>query len=134
MTFDTRTLATAPQVDAPDGSRVHILCQGGRGSMAQFVLAPGACAKAVAHRTVEEIWFVLAGKGRIWRALAGREETTELRPGLSLTLPLGTHFQFRNDGTEDLKILGITQPPWPGEEEAYFVDGPWPECDGPDRD
>jgi mannose-6-phosphate isomerase-like protein (cupin superfamily) len=51
---------------------------------------------------------------------------TELTPGISVALPIGTHFQFRNDGTEPLDIVAATMPPWPGEGEAYFVEGKWP--------
>jgi mannose-6-phosphate isomerase-like protein (cupin superfamily) len=61
----------------------------------------------------------------MWRKLAGQEEITELGPGVSLTIPTGTHFQFRCDGAEPLGILGATMPPWPGETEAYVVEGRW---------
>ena len=74
---------------APDGSEVRILCQTGRGSMAHFTLAPGAIAKAVAHRTIDEVWYVVSGRGRMWRRLDDQEETVELRAGLSLTIPQG---------------------------------------------
>ncbi len=48
-----------------------------------------------------------------------------MRPGLSLSIPVGTHFQFRCDGPEPLSVLGATMPPWPGEDEAYVVAGIW---------
>ncbi len=94
--------------------------------MALFTLPPGAVAKAVAHRTVEEVWYFIAGRGRIWRKLDAREEIVEVEAGVSITIPLGTHFQFRCDGTEKLVAVGTTMPPWPGNDEAYFVEGPWP--------
>jgi len=93
--------------------------------MAHFTLPPGAVSKAIRHRTVEEIWYILAGRGRMWRALENAEEITELVPGLSLTIPTGTRFQFRCDGDEPLAAVGVTMPPWPGAEEAVFVTGPW---------
>jgi mannose-6-phosphate isomerase-like protein (cupin superfamily) len=79
----------------------------------------------VAHRTVDEIWFVVKGQGRIWRRAGGNEEITALLPGMSLTLPVGTEFQFRNDGAGPLDILGVTMPPWPGEDEAKAASGTW---------
>ncbi|HVB15997.1 MAG TPA: cupin domain-containing protein, partial [Stellaceae bacterium] len=82
--------------------------------------------RAVAHRTVEELWYVVAGGGRLWRRIGDREEVTTLGAGISVTIPLGAQFQFRNDGTTPLDIVAVTMPPWPGEEEAYFVAGPWP--------
>jgi mannose-6-phosphate isomerase-like protein (cupin superfamily) len=42
-----------------------------------------------------------------------------------LTIPLGTHFQFRAFGPESLTALGVTMPPWPGEGEAVRVQGKW---------
>lgn len=116
----------APDAIAPDGCEVRVLCASSRGSMAHFRLPPGAVAHAVAHRTVEEIWFVVAGSGRLWRRLGEREEITPLGPGVSVTIPLGAHFQFRNDAGFPLDIDGVTMPPWPGTEEAYAVEGAWP--------
>jgi mannose-6-phosphate isomerase-like protein (cupin superfamily) len=125
MSFVTRQLGAAPDVIAPDGSEVRILGQTSRGSMAHFTLAPGAVAKAVAHRTIEEVWFVVSGRGRMWRRLGSQEEVVELRAGLSLTLPVGTQFQFRADGDQPLCAVGVAMPPWPGDDEAYPADGPW---------
>jgi len=123
--WDAKQIGAAEVVTAPDGSEVRILCATGRGSMAAFKLTAGGVAKPVAHRTVEEIWYVTAGIGRIWRRLGDRDEITELSPGLSLTIPTGTHFQFRNDGDMPLAIVAVTMPPWPGEGEAYAVAGLW---------
>ena len=67
----------------------------------------------------------MSGSGAIWRKLGAVEEVTDLAPGVTLTLPLGTHFQFRADAAEPLSILGVTMPPWPGDGEAYAVPGKW---------
>ncbi|MBM4439032.1 MAG: cupin domain-containing protein [Candidatus Rokubacteria bacterium] len=126
MAFATRRLPDTPDVVAPDGSDVRLLGALAGGSMAHFTLAPGQVSRAVAHRTVEEIWFVLSGRGEMWRKLGAREEIVGLEPGVSLTLPRGTAFQFRALGPEALAALAITMPPWPGADEAYAVDGAWP--------
>ncbi len=123
--FATRRLAADPDAIAPDGSEVRVLCELSRGGMALFSLLPGQVARAVAHRSIEELWYVVAGRGRIWRRLGQQEETTDLSPGVSLSLPVGARFQFRCDGAEPLTVLGATMPPWPGDGEAYEVDGPW---------
>ena len=125
MGFDTRQAAAAVDVIAPDGSEVRILCGVSRGGMALFTLAPAAVSKAVAHRTIEEVWYFVSGRGRMWRKLDGREEIVAVGPGTSISIPVGTHFQFRCDGDEKLVAVGATMPPWPGEDEAYAVDGPW---------
>ena len=125
MTFETKEIGGAPDVMAPDGSEVRILCQVDRGSMAHFTLPPGAVSIAVAHHTIEEVWYFISGRGRMWRRRDGAEETVEVRPGLSLAIPIGAHFQFRCDGDEPLAAVGVAMPPWPGPDEAYAVEGPW---------
>ena len=124
--WQTQEIATATVVTAPDGSEVRILCATARGSMISFSLAPGAVSKPVAHRTVEEIWYVVGGQGRLWRKLGDDEAIVDLAPGLSLTIAVGMSFQFRNDGDVVLQIVAVTMPPWPGDAEAYAVSGAWP--------
>src|SRR4051794_32087588 len=118
MPFETQRLGHAPVVAAPDGSKVQILCGVSRGGMAVFTLAPGAIAKAVAHRTIEELWYFVSGHGRMWRRLGTQEEIVEVGLGTSISLPAGTHFQFRCDSTEPLVAVGATMPAWPGGDEA----------------
>jgi mannose-6-phosphate isomerase-like protein (cupin superfamily) len=125
MRFETRQIAIAPDAIAPDGSEVRVLCGLSRGGLAQFSLPTHAVSRAVAHRTVEEVWHVVSGHGRMWRKLGEQEEIVELGPGVSLSIPVGTHFQFRCEGLEPLTILGATMPPWPGAEEACTVEGVW---------
>jgi mannose-6-phosphate isomerase-like protein (cupin superfamily) len=126
----TQSLENAPVLTAPDGSTVRPLCHlSGLGSFAHFQLEPGEVAKAVSHTTVQEIWYVLGGTGRMWRHHAGHEPTTQnLRPGICLTIPLGTTFQFRADSTgEPLEVVAVTMPPWPAdsEQEARPEQGRW---------
>jgi mannose-6-phosphate isomerase-like protein (cupin superfamily) len=125
--FTTIRLDHAPEVTAPDGSAVRPLCMlPGVASFAQFELAPGQTAKAVSHATVQEIWFVTSGVGEMWRSQNGREEVTTLEPGVSLTIPLGTTFQFRA-GAQELRVVAVTVPPWPVDSpnEARFETGRW---------
>lgn len=93
--------------------------------MAHFELAAGHTSRAVAHRTVEEIWYFLKGQGEMWRRLVGQEELVRVEAGVAITLPAGTEFQFRSFGPEPLAAIAITMPPWPGAGEAYEVPGPW---------
>jgi mannose-6-phosphate isomerase-like protein (cupin superfamily) len=124
--FDTMQLPDAPDAVAPDGSDVRVLLRLGRGSMAHFELAAGRVSRAVTHRSVDEIWYVLAGQGQMWRRHAERQETVPLRPGTCVSIPAGTHFQFRSAGDDPLAAVGVTMPPWPGVDEAYDVPGAWP--------
>ena len=123
--FTTRSLGPSPDAMAPDGSEVRLLAAAARGSMAHFALAPGQVSRAVAHRSVEEVWYFLRGTGRIWRKLGALEEVVEVGPGVSISIPTGTHFQFRCDGDEPLEAVAVTMPPWPGGDEAFAVEGVW---------
>ena len=44
---------------------------------------------------------------------------------MCLTIPLGTHFQFRSLGPEPLAAVAVTMPTWPGPDEALPVAGHW---------
>jgi len=123
--FATRRIAEAPDAIAPDGSEVRLLDSLAGGSMAVFRLRPNAVSRAVAHRTVEEIWYFTAGAGRMWRKLGDHEEITDVGPRVSVTIPTGAHFQFRCDGEAPLEAVAVTMPPWPGAEEVYAVVGKW---------
>jgi mannose-6-phosphate isomerase-like protein (cupin superfamily) len=126
MAFDTKRVSAAPDAIAPDGSEVRLLCGSSRGGMATFTLMPGAVSKAVAHRTIEEVWYFIRGRGRLWRKSGDAEEITEVGAGISIAIPTGVHFQFRCDAAEPLEAVAATMPPWPGEGEAYVVEGKWP--------
>jgi mannose-6-phosphate isomerase-like protein (cupin superfamily) len=93
--------------------------------MAHFQLGAGQTSLAVTHRTVEEIWYVLSGRGEMWRKQGPSEEVVALEPGTCLTIPLGTHFQFRASPGEAVSAIGVTMPPWPGDNEAVLVTGRW---------
>jgi mannose-6-phosphate isomerase-like protein (cupin superfamily) len=125
MKFATTRRPPERTVVAPDGSDVRVLLGLAGGGMAEFELAPGRVSGAITHRTVDEIWYVLSGRGEMWRRQDSRDEIVALEPGVCLTIPQGTHFQFRALGDTPLRVLGVTMPPWPGADEAVVVNGPW---------
>ena len=133
----TRFATLRPPADrtvvAPDGSDVRVLLGTRSGAMAHFELAAGRTAAAVTHRTVEEIWYVVAGHGEMWRKLGEIEETVVLEPCLCLTIPLGTHFQVRAAPDQPIAAVAVTMPPWPGDGEAVPVRGPWTASDATSR-
>lgn len=123
--FETKRLPAEPDAMAPDGSDVRVLLGLRGGSMAHFELPPGHTATAVTHRTVEEIWFFLSGRGEMWRKMDNYEEIVSVEAGVCITITLGTHFQFRAFADEPLAAVGVTMPPWPGKGEATVVEGKW---------
>jgi mannose-6-phosphate isomerase-like protein (cupin superfamily) len=110
---------------APDGSEIRLLPTYDAGGLAHCRLPAGATTDAVRHRTVVEVWYVVAGTGEIWRATDAIEEVVELRPGRALTIPVGTSFQFRAGAQQPLEILIGTFPRWPGPGEAVTLEGHW---------
>lgn len=115
----------APEVLAPDGSAVRVLVRTEGGSMARFSLPGFAVSRAVAHRTVQELWYIVAGTGEMWLRAGDQESVIVLVPGTSIAIAVGTSFQFRSRSADTLQALGVTMPPWPGENEAVPVAGPW---------
>jgi mannose-6-phosphate isomerase-like protein (cupin superfamily) len=114
-------LPAEPDLIAPDGSEVRTLLEVRGGGMAHFTFPPGRTSPAIRHRTVDEMWFVTAGRGRMWTGATGE---VDLAPDMCIGIPAGTPFQVRC-GPEPLVIVAATIPCWPGDGEAEVVGGPW---------
>lgn len=110
--FSTKHLPSQQDTVAPDGSDVRLLLGLKEGGMIHFELAPNRISKAVTHRTVEEIWYFVAGRGQVWRKQNGHAAV--------VTIPLGTQFQFRSFGYEPLAAIAVTMPPWPGKAKGLL--------------
>jgi mannose-6-phosphate isomerase-like protein (cupin superfamily) len=121
----TRLFPPAPTARSPAGAEVRYLMDGKTGDMIHSTVPPGQVNRATVHATVSEFWFILSGEGQIWRRDDTGEETTDLRAGVSIDIPVGTAFQYRCTGTDPLQFLCITMPPWRGDFEATIIDGPW---------
>lgn len=119
------TLPPRPDAKSPAGADIRFLMQGPTGNMIHSTVPPGQINRATVHATVSEFWHVLAGQGEIWRRDTQDERVTALRPGVSIDIPVGTAFQYRNCGTDPMQFLCITMPPWPGDHEATHLQGPW---------
>lgn len=120
-------LSPTPDAIAPDGSEIRLAGRVAGGSMVECTLPPGQVTQAVRHRTVEELWLILFGHGEVWRSHgSGPGEVLTVGPSTWLTIPLGTHFQFRNPGREPLRFVIATLPSWPGPDEAVPVANHWP--------
>jgi len=123
--MDHGTLSKSRDVLAPDGSEIRLAGRVAGASMVDCTLPPGGVSAAVRHQTVEEVWLVIAGEGEIWRKDEREESVVGVSPGSWLTIPLGTHFQFRTLGAKPLGIVIATVPAWPGEYEAIRVPDHW---------
>lgn len=129
--FESNQVARDYDALAPDGSEIRLLHSLDGASVVHCRLPVGALTIPVRHRTVEEVWYFLAGAGQVWRKQGDHEQVLDVSPGLSLTIPLATDFQFRNTGEIPLEFIITTSPPWPGEDEAVVLDaGRWDRDDG----
>jgi mannose-6-phosphate isomerase-like protein (cupin superfamily) len=121
----TVRLPRQPDAKSPAGADIRYLVAGNTGNMIHSTVPPQQINRATVHATVSEFWYVLEGHGEIWRDNGKESSVTELLPGISIEIPVGTAFQYRNVAEVDLRFICISMPPWPGEQEATFVKGIW---------
>ncbi len=115
-----------PGVTAPDGSQVRFLADprqdAVKSSLVEVTLAPGAVTRPIWHRTVEEIWYVLEGAGKVWRCHPNADPETapsiDVAPGDVLVIQTSWRFQFSAGADGPLRFLCHTTPPWPRKDEA----------------
>ncbi len=114
-----------PDAKSPAGADIRYLMDGTTGNMIHSTVPAFQINKATVHATVSEFWYVLEGRGEIWRDDGRESEVTDLVPGAAIDIPVGTKFQYRNISEEPLKFICVTMPQWPGDSEATFVEGVW---------
>ncbi len=115
-----------PDTTAPDGSEIRFLIDNQHGaqqaSMVEVTLPAGQVSRPVWHQTVEEVWYILEGRGLVWRCPANQGPSpppaVEVSPGDALTIPTGWRFQFSAGPDGPLRFLCVTIPPWSGPDEA----------------
>lgn len=118
-------LPSNPDARSPAGAEIRFIMDGATGNMIHSTVPPGQINRATVHSTVSEFWYILEGQGEIWRRDGTQERITSLVPGVSIDIPVGTQFQYRNVGTGPLTFICITMPPWPGDHEASHLEGAW---------
>ncbi len=114
-----------PQGTSPAGAHIRFLIEGPHGGMIHSTVPPGQINRAMQHKTVSEFWYVLEGHGQLWRRDGNEEQTVDLLPGVTVDIPVGAAFQYRNVGESDLRFICVTMPPWTGDDEAVPAEGTW---------
>jgi mannose-6-phosphate isomerase-like protein (cupin superfamily) len=122
----TTTVETAERGRSPLGAWIRLLIDGPHGNMIHSTVPSNVVGRAAHFRAIDEFWYVLSGEGELWRRTPdGRESVTRLVDGVCVDIPLGTTFQYRCTGSVPLVFTCTAMPPWPGDDEAVIVDGPW---------
>lgn len=104
---------------APDRSTIMTMGGEAAGGLALCTLDSGRVSSPVRHRSIEELWYVLAGEGQISRRQGKLDPWVEdLIPGMCVDVGTGLTFQFRSTGPVPLRLLILTMPEWPGQDEA----------------
>ncbi len=103
--------------------------------MIHSTVPSGMVGRGCHFRSIDEYWYVLSGEGEVWRrAKDGHESVTRLVPGVCIDIPLGTAFQYRCTGDAPLVFTCTALPPWPGDDEALIIEGPWAPSVDPEPD
>jgi mannose-6-phosphate isomerase-like protein (cupin superfamily) len=106
-------------VVAPDGIAVHpiALPKLANLSLAEGRLPPGAYG-VHAHRSLEQITYVLAGRLVVTMGDPATGETVELAcgPGDTVSTPPRVTLSFRNPGPDEARVLFICAPPYPADD------------------
>jgi mannose-6-phosphate isomerase-like protein (cupin superfamily) len=121
----TTFLPEKPDAKSPARADTRFLMDGESGNLIHRTVPPHQTNRATVHATVSEFWFVLEGRGEIWRDDGVERRITKLVPGTAIDIPVGTAFQYRNVSDQELKFICIAMPPWPGDSEAAYLDGIW---------
>jgi mannose-6-phosphate isomerase-like protein (cupin superfamily) len=127
----TMSLPDRHDVIAADGSQVRVLLAMKGASTVHCTLpadagSPPGVSNATVNVGLDEIWYFLEGEGEVWRKNEEASETVPVGPGVCLTIPAGTIFQFRNTGRGPLTFLCVTMPPWKDGSNAQVDEYRWP--------
>ena len=102
---------------APDGSEIRLLLgepeAATKASLCEVTLGAREVSRPVWHRSVEELWYVIKGVGRVWRCPpdkdAANSNASGGRPGRRAGNPDGVEFSVRSRRVRaDLPVLHIT--------------------------
>lgn len=75
-----RAVTLKPDADyfVPDGSEIRLLPTMKGGCLCHCTLPVGKTTSPVAHRQVEEIWYVASGEVEVWRKNEAADETVRV--------------------------------------------------------
>jgi mannose-6-phosphate isomerase-like protein (cupin superfamily) len=107
----------AAVIETPHGSEIRPLIDRTTSeielcSLAEEVLPAGASVGRHHHLETEEVYYLLAGRGRM--TVAG--ETREVAAGDAVFIPRGSMHSLENTGDEDIRLLLVCGPAYSRED------------------
>lgn len=82
-------------------------------SLAEETLPPGCAVTPHRHRQIEEIYYILSGRG----LMTVGDETREVGPGDAVYIPRGNRHTLENTGTDAIKLILVCGPAFFYEDE-----------------
>ena len=95
----TTILPEHPDAKSPAGADIRFVMACDAGNMIHSTVPHQQVNRATMHATVSELWFVLEGRGEIWRDDGDESCVTALVPGTSVDIPVGTASSTATRGT-----------------------------------
>ena len=104
---------TASAMTTASGTELRVLLDTtrkgqGRVSLAMETLEPGQHTEPHWHTHLEEIYYILTGRGRMEIG----NEAREVEPGDAILIPINQVHCLHNIGGDDLVLLCVVSPPW----------------------
>jgi len=124
----TKVIGEKPDYISPGGaSEIRELIQRPQGELTHATCPSGRISHPAALDGLYEMFFVLAGKGQVWRSGGGYEGVTRLHPGRWVAMPPGTAFQYRAEADADLVFLVMVVPGGRRSDTGHSTTaaGPW---------
>ena len=118
-----KDLQECKEITAGDNSKLRELLQPARDglkirySLAYARVAPGEMTLAHRLKSSSEVYYILAGQGRMYIA----DEEADVAAGQVVYIPPGAVQRIKNTGTEDLIFLCIVDPAWRPEDEEIIT-------------
>jgi mannose-6-phosphate isomerase-like protein (cupin superfamily) len=82
-------------------------------SLAEETLPPGCAVKPHRHRQIEEIYYIVSGRG----LMTVGDETREVGPGDAVYIPRGNRHTLENSGEDPIKLILVCGPAFFYEDE-----------------
>ncbi|HSE98226.1 MAG TPA: cupin domain-containing protein [Blastocatellia bacterium] len=97
-----------PLIDRTTSSITHC-------SLAEVILPPGCSVTPHHHNRLEEVYYILSGRGRM--TVGGEQH--EVGPGDAVFIPRGNRHTLENTGDEPIRLLLVCGPAFFFEDEIF---------------